>query len=184
MGLPVTIAQATGRDPLSHKLHIPEARPRQGTRGNVWEVCVAIARALWDADAPPHIVRAMAEACASVNARFPLQRFYDTAVGESLRQTIIEYHSKDDEAEKPVNLRRPAPDLRRTRDGTLGCVGGMVEREWPIVGRMPHWGDLAERRRSKGFSFLGRNIPDCVPAWSCPATARKPRPRSLARSCL
>jgi hypothetical protein len=60
---------------------------------------VAIARALRDADAPPHIVRAVAEACASVNARFPLQRFYDIAVGESLRQTIIEYHSKDDEGE-------------------------------------------------------------------------------------
>jgi hypothetical protein len=58
---------------------------------------VAIARALREADAPPHIVRAVAEACASVNARFPLQRFYDIAVEESLRQTIIEYHSKDDD---------------------------------------------------------------------------------------
>jgi hypothetical protein len=60
---------------------------------------VAIARALRDADAPAHIVRAVAEACASVNARFPLQRFYDMAVGEKLRQTIIEYHTKDDESE-------------------------------------------------------------------------------------
>ena len=60
---------------------------------------VAIARALREADAPPHIVRAVAEACVSVNARFPLQRFYDIAVAESLRQTIIEYHSKDDEDE-------------------------------------------------------------------------------------
>jgi hypothetical protein len=60
---------------------------------------VAIARALQDADAPPHVVRAVAEACASVNAGFPLQRFYDIAVGESLRQTIIEYHTKDDEGE-------------------------------------------------------------------------------------
>jgi hypothetical protein len=34
-----------------------------------------------------------------VNARFPLQRFYDIAVEESLRQTIIEYHSKDDDGE-------------------------------------------------------------------------------------
>jgi aspartate/methionine/tyrosine aminotransferase len=60
---------------------------------------VAIARALRDADAPPHVVRAVAEACASVNARFPLQRFYDIAVGESLRQAIVEYHTKDDEGE-------------------------------------------------------------------------------------
>jgi hypothetical protein len=60
---------------------------------------VAIARALRDADAPPHIVRAVAEACVSVNARFPLQKFYDIAVGEQLRQTIIEYHTKDDESE-------------------------------------------------------------------------------------
>jgi hypothetical protein len=43
---------------------------------------VAIARALQNVDAPPHIVRAVGEACASVNARFPLQRFYDIAVGE------------------------------------------------------------------------------------------------------
>jgi hypothetical protein len=34
-----------------------------------------------------------------MGARFPLQRFFDIAVGESLRQTIIEYHSKDDEGE-------------------------------------------------------------------------------------
>ena len=60
---------------------------------------VAIARALRDADAPPHIVRAVAEACATVNARFPLQRFYDIAVGDNVRQTIIEYHSNDDEGE-------------------------------------------------------------------------------------
>jgi hypothetical protein len=60
---------------------------------------VAIARALRNVDAPPHIVRAVGEACASVNPRFPLQRFYDIAVAESLRQTIIEYHSKDDEGE-------------------------------------------------------------------------------------
>jgi hypothetical protein len=60
---------------------------------------VAIARALRDADAPPHVVQAVAEACASVNARFPLQRFIDIAVGESVRQTIIEYHSQDDERE-------------------------------------------------------------------------------------
>ena len=59
---------------------------------------VAIARALRNVDAPPHI-RAVGEACASVNARFPLQRFYDIAVAESLRQTIIEYHSKDDGGE-------------------------------------------------------------------------------------
>jgi hypothetical protein len=58
-----------------------------------------IARALRDADAPPHIVRAVAEARASVNARFPLQSFYDIAVGESVRQTIIDYHSKDEEGE-------------------------------------------------------------------------------------
>jgi hypothetical protein len=64
---------------------------------------VAIARALRDPDAPPHIVRAVAEACASVNARFPLQRFYDIAVGESVRQTIIKYHSKDDEASRVGN---------------------------------------------------------------------------------
>ena len=69
-------------------------------RGAMYGKCVvAIAKALRDAGAPPHIVRAVAEACASVNARFPLQRFYDIAVGESLRQTIIEYHSKDDEGE-------------------------------------------------------------------------------------
>jgi hypothetical protein len=55
--------------------------------------------ALRDADAPPHVVRAVAEACASVNARFPLQRFYDIAVGESVRQTIIDYHSKEEEGE-------------------------------------------------------------------------------------
>lgn len=60
---------------------------------------VAIARALRDADAPAHIVPAVTEACASLNARFPLQRFYDIAVGENLRQTIIEYHTKDDEIE-------------------------------------------------------------------------------------
>jgi hypothetical protein len=34
-----------------------------------------------------------------MNPRFPLQRFYDIAVAESLRQTIIEYYSKDDEGE-------------------------------------------------------------------------------------
>jgi hypothetical protein len=44
-------------------------------------------------------LRAVGEACVSVNARLPLQRFYDIAVAESLRQTIIEYHSKDDEGE-------------------------------------------------------------------------------------
>ena len=60
---------------------------------------VAIARALRDADAPPHIVRAVAEACASVNERFPLQRFYKIAIGEKLRQAIIEYHTKDEESE-------------------------------------------------------------------------------------
>jgi hypothetical protein len=60
---------------------------------------VAIARALRDADATPHIVFAVAEACARVNARFPLQRFYDIAVGESVRQAIIDYHSKDDEGD-------------------------------------------------------------------------------------
>ena len=60
---------------------------------------VAIARALRDVDAPPHVVRAVAEACTGVNARFPLQRFYDIAVGEQLRQAIIEYHTKDDESE-------------------------------------------------------------------------------------
>jgi hypothetical protein len=60
---------------------------------------VAIARALRDADAPPHVVLAVAEACAGLNRRFPLQRFYDIAVGESLRRTIVEYHTKDDGGE-------------------------------------------------------------------------------------
>jgi hypothetical protein len=60
---------------------------------------VAIARALRDSEAPPHIVRAVAEACASVNARFPFQRFYNMAAGDKLRQTIVEYHTKDDESE-------------------------------------------------------------------------------------
>jgi hypothetical protein len=60
---------------------------------------VAIARALRDVDAPPHIIRAVAEAFASVNARFPLQRFYDIAVGDKLRQTIIEYHANNDESD-------------------------------------------------------------------------------------
>jgi hypothetical protein len=78
-----------------HKLDQPHRK-----RGDVVrEVCCCNCRALQDANAPPHIVRAVAEACASVNARFPLRRFYDIAVGEILRQTIIEYHSKDDDGE-------------------------------------------------------------------------------------
>ena len=55
-------ATATGRrGSLSYKLHnLP----------TLYQKCVvAIARALRDADAPPHIVLAVAEACASVNAR-------------------------------------------------------------------------------------------------------------------
>ena len=59
---------------------------------------VAIARALRNVDAPPHIVRAVG-GLRQCKRAFPLQRFYDIAVGESLRQTIIEYHSKDDEGE-------------------------------------------------------------------------------------
>jgi hypothetical protein len=36
------------------------------------EVCCCNCQSVADADVPPHVVRAVAEACASVNARFPL----------------------------------------------------------------------------------------------------------------
>ena len=88
-----------GRQSQDHASQSPKLQDDE--RGPLlYRKCVvAIARALREADAPPHIVRAVAEACATVNARFPLQRFYDMAVGEALRQTIVDYHSKDDEGE-------------------------------------------------------------------------------------
>ena len=103
---PAEIAYRHSDSYREHGVHVIKAsRPRSlkmmlKERAMLYSKCVvAIARALREADAPPHIVRAVAEACASVNARFPLQRFYSIAVGEKIRQTIIEYHTKDEEGE-------------------------------------------------------------------------------------
>ena len=53
---------------------------------------------------------------------FPLQKFIDIAIGDSLRQTSVEYHSKDDEGKWPVTSDVPAgiqASIRRSQLLTL-----------------------------------------------------------------
>jgi hypothetical protein len=71
----------------------------EGERSKLGELQVEFVSRLRDADAPPHIVQAVAEACVSADPRFPLQKFHDIAVGEGLRKSILKYHAKDDEGE-------------------------------------------------------------------------------------
>ena len=75
-------------------------QPQRKRGGIVQEVCCCDCQSVAGRGGfDPCRPGSVAEACASVNARFPLQRFYDIAFGESVRQTIIEYHTKDDEGE-------------------------------------------------------------------------------------